>query len=76
MVLTTGNEAGSAAMLVDRPASVQLLVLVDRRFSRQLPIQPDYVGRWVDHIDGQYVKVEWKELEGKDRVLVKQEDKR
>lgn len=25
VVLTTGNEAGSAAMLVDRPASVQLL---------------------------------------------------
>jgi hypothetical protein len=25
VVLTTGNEAGSAAMLVERPASVQLL---------------------------------------------------
>jgi pyrimidine operon attenuation protein/uracil phosphoribosyltransferase len=78
-VLFTGRSirAGLDAMLsFGRPASVQLLVLVDRRFSRQLPIQPDYVGRWVDSIDGQHVKVEWKEAEGKDRVLVEQEEKR
>jgi hypothetical protein len=41
------------------PASVQLLVLIDRRFSRELPIQPDYVGKWVDSIGDQRVTVEW-----------------
>jgi pyrimidine operon attenuation protein/uracil phosphoribosyltransferase len=45
-------------------------VLVDRRFSRELPIQPDYVGKWVDSIDGQRVVVEWKERDGRDRILL------
>ena len=53
-----------------RPAGVQLLVLVDRRFSRELPIQPDYVGKQVDSIAGQRVTVEWKESDGEDRVLL------
>jgi pyrimidine operon attenuation protein/uracil phosphoribosyltransferase len=55
---------------------VQLMVLVDRRFSRELPIQPDYVGKWVDSIDGQRVKVEWKETEGGDRILLYTSDER
>ncbi|MCB0764090.1 MAG: bifunctional pyr operon transcriptional regulator/uracil phosphoribosyltransferase PyrR, partial [Flavobacteriales bacterium] len=72
-VLFTGRtiRAGLDAMLAfGRPASVQLLVLVDRRFSRELPIQPDYVGRWVDSIDRQRVTVEWQGTDGKDRVLL------
>jgi pyrimidine operon attenuation protein/uracil phosphoribosyltransferase len=72
-VLFTGRSirAGLDAMLsFGRPATVQLMVLVDRRFSRELPIQPDYVGKWVDSIDGQRVAVEWKESDGKDRVLL------
>ena len=72
-VLYTGRtiRAGLDAMLAfGRPASVQLLVLVDRRFSRELPIQPDYVGKWVDSIDGQRVNVEWQESDGKDQVLL------
>jgi pyrimidine operon attenuation protein/uracil phosphoribosyltransferase len=28
-----------------RPSEIELLVLIDRRFSRNLPIQPDYRGR-------------------------------
>ncbi|MDQ3101697.1 MAG: bifunctional pyr operon transcriptional regulator/uracil phosphoribosyltransferase PyrR, partial [Bacteroidota bacterium] len=43
-VLFTGRtiRAGLDAMLAfGRPATVQLLVLIDRRFSRELPIQPD-----------------------------------
>jgi pyrimidine operon attenuation protein/uracil phosphoribosyltransferase len=49
---------------------VQLLVLIDRRFSRELPIQPDYVGKWVDSIADQRVTVEWKEADGQDRVML------
>lgn len=70
-VLFTGRtiRAGLDALLTfGRPASVQLLVLVDRRFSRELPIQPDYVGKWVDSIGDQRVTVEWKETDGQDRV--------
>jgi pyrimidine operon attenuation protein / uracil phosphoribosyltransferase len=72
-VLFTGRtiRAGLDALLAfGRPSSVQLLVLIDRRFSRQLPIQPDYVGKWVDSIAGQRVAVEWKETDGADRVTL------
>jgi len=72
-VLYTGRtiRAGLDAMLAfGRPASVQLLVLIDRRFSRELPIQPDYVGRRVDSIADQRVTVEWTESDGQDRVLL------
>ncbi len=72
-VLYTGRSirAGLDALLAfGRPSTVQLMVLVDRRFSRELPIQPDYVGKWVDSIDGQRVVVEWKESDGKDRILL------
>ena len=72
-VLHTGRSirAGLDAMLsFGRPSSVQLMVLIDRRFSRELPIQPDFVGKWVDSIDGQRVSVEWKEVDGKDRVVL------
>lgn len=72
-VLYTGRtiRAGLDALLsYGRPASVELLVLIDRRFSRELPIQPDHVGKWVDSIDEQRVAVEWKEVEGEDKVLL------
>lgn len=72
-VLFTGRSirAGLDALLhFGRPASVQLLVLIDRRFSRELPIQPDYVGKWVDSIAGQRVDVRWKEADGQDRVML------
>jgi pyrimidine operon attenuation protein/uracil phosphoribosyltransferase len=44
-----------------RPAKVELVVLVDRKFDRQLPIQPDYVGKSIDSIITQKVKVIWGE---------------
>lgn len=72
-VLYTGRSirAGLDALLAfGRPSGVQLLVLIDRRFSRELPIQPDYVGKWVDSIAGQRVTVEWKEHDGADRVTL------
>lgn len=72
-VLYTGRTIRSAldAMLdFGRPEKVELLVLIDRRFSRQLPIQPDYAGRTIDSIISQKVKVFWKENEDKDEVVL------
>lgn len=72
-VLFTGRtiRAGLDALLAfGRPASVQLLVLIDRRFSRQVPIQAEYVGKWVDSIADERVSVEWKESDGRDQVLL------
>ena len=70
-VLFTGRtiRAGLDAMLAfGRPKSVELMVLVDRRYSRHLPIQPDYVGKTIDSIASEKVKVEWRETDGGDRV--------
>ena len=76
-VLFTGRSIRSAIdalMAFGRPKSVELLILIDRRFSRDLPIQPNYVGRTVDAIDSERVIVEWKEDVGKDRVLMVKKD--
>ena len=72
-VLFTGRtiRAGLDAMLAfGRPKDVELLVLVDRRFARHLPIQAKYVGITIDSIETQNVKVEWKEIEGKDKITL------
>lgn len=61
-VLYTGRTIRAALdALLDfgRPEKVELCVLIDRRFSRQLPIQADYVGKSIDSIVSQKVKVEW-----------------
>lgn len=76
-VLYTGRtiRAGlDALMAFGRPRSVELMVLIDRRFSRELPIQPDYVGRAVDALNGQHVHVEWLESDGKDRVTMTRDE--
>lgn len=44
-----------------RPESVELLVLIDRQYNRDVPIQPNYVGQRVNTVDSQKVLVEWKE---------------
>ncbi|RZJ63332.1 MAG: bifunctional pyr operon transcriptional regulator/uracil phosphoribosyltransferase PyrR [Flavobacterium sp.] len=72
-VLYTGrsiNAALTALQSFGRPAEVELLVLIDRRFSRHLPIQPDYRGRQVDSINDDKVKVNWIENEGEDVVYL------
>lgn len=61
-VLYTGRTIRAAMdALVDfgRPAKVELCVLIDRRFNRQLPIQPDYTGKAIDSILSQKVTVDW-----------------
>ena len=72
-VLFTGRtiRAGLDALLAHgRPQSVALAVLIDRRFSRELPIEPNYIGKHVDSIGAQHVKVEWSEEHGADRVIL------
>ena len=59
-VLFTGRtiRAGLDALLAfGRPARVELLVLINRKFSRQLPIEPDYIGKSIDTISSEKVKV-------------------
>lgn len=72
-VLYTGRtiRSGLDAMLAfGRPSKVELLVLIDRRFRRDLPIQADYVGQTVDTLVSERVSVEWKEIEGEDKVVL------
>lgn len=72
-VLYTGRTiraALDALMDYGRPAKVELLVLIDRRYSRQLPIQPDYTGKSIDSIISQKVKVLWQQRDGRDEVVL------
>ncbi|MGB0404192.1 MAG: bifunctional pyr operon transcriptional regulator/uracil phosphoribosyltransferase PyrR [Salibacteraceae bacterium] len=72
-VLYTGRSvrSGMDALLdFGRPKKVELLVFIDRRFSRDLPIQPDYVGNKVDSLDSERVEVKWLELDGKEEVVL------
>ncbi len=72
-VLWTGRTiraAMDALLAYGRPEKVELMVLIDRRFSRQLPIEPDYIGQQVDSLNSQRVKVSWKETEGEDKVIL------
>jgi pyrimidine operon attenuation protein/uracil phosphoribosyltransferase len=72
-VLYTGRTIRAALdALLDfgRPSKVSLCVLVDRRFNRELPIQPDYAGKTIDTFISQKVKVCWKEKDEKDEVVL------
>ena len=53
-----------------RPAHVELMVLIDRRFSRELPVQPDYTGRVVDVVSDETVKVQWSENDMENKVIL------
>ncbi|MCR9063429.1 MAG: bifunctional pyr operon transcriptional regulator/uracil phosphoribosyltransferase PyrR [Cytophagales bacterium] len=61
-VLATGRmvrAAIDALQAFGRPNKIELLCLIDRSYSRDLPIQPDYVGRRVNTQKTQRVLVEW-----------------
>jgi len=61
-VLYTGRTIRAALDALQdfgRPKKIELCVLVDRRFNRELPIQPDYCGKAIDTVISQKVKVEW-----------------
>ncbi|EGD33522.1 MULTISPECIES: bifunctional pyr operon transcriptional regulator/uracil phosphoribosyltransferase PyrR [unclassified Capnocytophaga] len=72
-VLYTGRSIRAALTALQsfgRPSKVELLVLIDRRFSRDLPIQPDYIGKAVDAINKERVVVHWTEQDGEDSVYL------
>jgi pyrimidine operon attenuation protein/uracil phosphoribosyltransferase len=76
-VLYTGRTIRSgldALQAFGRPARVELLILINRKFSRQLPIEPNYTGRSIDTISSDKVKVHWKETDGEDAVWLHSQD--
>lgn len=61
-VLFTGRTIRAALDALQdfgRPQKVELCVLIDRKSSRQLPIQPDYFGKAIDSIISETVKIKW-----------------
>ena len=72
-VLYTGRSIRSALTAIQsfgRPREIELLTLIDRRFSRHLPIQPNYRGRQVDAINEERVQVNWIENQNEDVVYL------
>lgn len=70
-VLFTGRTVRAALDAVNaygRPAKVELLVLIDRLYSRHIPIEGNYVGRKVNTIQSQKVLVELKEQGKEDNI--------
>lgn len=65
-VLFTGRTvraAMDAMAAYGRPDVVELLVLIDRKFTRDLPIQADYVGKSINSMLSQKVIVDWDGIE-------------
>ena len=76
-VIYTGRTiraALDALMDFGRPAAIQLAVLVDRGH-RELPIKPDYVGKNIPTSIGEEVRVMIKEIDGRDEILLVEEQK-
>ena len=72
-VLYTGRTiraAIDALMSFGRPTKIELLVLIDRRFNRELPIQPDFIGNVVDTIEKVDVEVQWSNNENETNKVV------
>ncbi len=70
-VLFTGRSIKAAMSSIDtygRPKSIELLVLIDRRFKREIPIAANYCGAKIDTFKGDRVKVLWGE-KLKDNVI-------
>ena len=77
-VLYTGRTVRAALDAMNtfgRPAKVELLVLVERLYSRHIPINADFVGRKVNTIQSQKVAVEITEQGDKDNIwLINKEE--
>lgn len=76
-VLYTGRSIRAALTAIQsfgRPQEIELLTFIDRRFSRHLPIQPDYCGRQVDAFNNERIVVNWLEKDGEDGVYLLKKD--
>jgi pyrimidine operon attenuation protein/uracil phosphoribosyltransferase len=72
-VLFSGRTTLSALTALNhygRPAQVELLVMVDRRFRRSLPVKANYRGITVDTLYDEYVEVQWAEEHGLDQIIL------
>lgn len=72
-VLFTGRTVRAAldAMLAfGRPRSVELMVLIDRKRMRELPVEAYYTGIGVDTLNHEKVFVQWQEVHGADGVRI------
>ena len=72
-VLFTGRTVRSgldAIMTFGRPSKVELLTLIERRFSHHIPIRADYIGKSIDTIESERVTVNWEEVDGLDQVIL------
>ena len=61
-VLFTGRSIKAAMSSMDsygRPNSIELLVLIDRRYKREIPIEANYCGAKIDTFKGDRVNVVW-----------------
>ncbi|MEQ9008869.1 MAG: phosphoribosyltransferase family protein, partial [Ekhidna sp.] len=70
-VLFTGRTVRAALDAMNtfgRPAKVELLVLIDRLYSRHIPVEANYVGRKVNTIQSQKVLVELDEKQKEDHI--------
>lgn len=70
-VLFTGRTVRAALDAMNtfgRPAKVELLVLIDRLYSRDIPVEANYVGRKVNTIQSQKVLVELDEKQKEDHI--------
>ena len=76
-VLYSGRSVRAALTAIQsygRPENIELLVLIDRRFSRHLPIQPNYRGRQVDAINEEKVVVHWQETHEEDAIYLENKE--
>lgn len=71
-VLYTGrtiSAAMSAMAAFGRPQKVDLLVLIDRKYTRDLPIAPNYTGKTVNTILSENIEVEWTQEGAKENKI-------
>lgn len=72
-VLYTGRTiraALDALIDVGRPNDIELMVLIDRKLHRHVPVKAKYVGMTIDSIVSEKVRVSWSNIDGKDEVVI------
>ena len=73
----TGRSIRAALIAIEsygRPTKIELLTLINRRFTRHLPIQPDYVGLNVDTLQNDRVNVNLQGSNFEDAVYILKDD--
>lgn len=72
-VLYTGRtiRAGMESLMeYGRPKNIELLVLIDRKKGREIPVEANYVGKEVESLKNERVKVLWKKEGAKEDHVI------